>query len=300
MKTKTPTRSWIWLGIAMSVPEDWELLSFSKNPERGRLTFADRHGVRLQVAWRQTEGEPDLRRMRRDHAARIAEENPDEETTLTRAGSWLGLRHRAGRGDTARYLRHFPDRRLLLEVIVPPGADIAEAEALLTAIRPERARADGLRRWRAFGLDCLVPEALELSECRVLPADVRLTFTDPKDAERRESFARKGLVRHWLAAPLEDWLAAQTPVDARRAETRVEETQGHRLHHLEAWLRPRGRLRFWERRRRHRASAWICAQDGRLYLHERAAAFRRGVADPALAEGSLSCCAALRHPADHA
>ena len=56
-------KTWIWRNFGVGVPDDWEMLQFSKDPKSGGCLFADRYTFRLEINWRRTAGEPDLRRI---------------------------------------------------------------------------------------------------------------------------------------------------------------------------------------------------------------------------------------------
>ncbi len=49
-------RLWIWRGLCMKVPDDWEMLQFETNTGKGGCAFADRYQFRFEVDWKVVQG----------------------------------------------------------------------------------------------------------------------------------------------------------------------------------------------------------------------------------------------------
>ncbi|OGV67178.1 MAG: hypothetical protein A3K19_02295 [Lentisphaerae bacterium RIFOXYB12_FULL_65_16] len=284
---------WIWRHWRLNLPDDWEMLQFSRNPLRGSCAFADRYQFRLEFHWRKVDGPPDFGRMMSDYEARLKEDGMAHPARVQR-GAWQGIEgHEEGVLST-RFGRHFPEAACLVEVVFlwPEKRDRSLTGTVLDSIAPEPAYADGLRRWRAFGMDCLVSPAVELDECDVQPACVELRFCDPKH-HTVERFARRGMVSEWLKLSMAEWLRVWVGREARVLSSRSVEHGQHRVESLVAESRAPGLAGACFRYCRSETAAWICPQDKRLYSVALTRLARGRYRGGGQAVGSLSCCSGM-------
>ena len=279
----------------MQVPETWELLQFTRNPEAGRCAFADRYDFRLEFSWRKVAGAPDFERMLSDYTSQLQGQGEGVEVTRTRRAGWQGIEARTGPVASSRFGRFFPTESCLVELVFlwPGDKDAALMERVLKSVREERERADGRRRWRAFGMDLLADGTLPFSDCRAEPAHAAMTFGE-EESRPHETFSRLGMVAEWLHQPVEAWVRSQLPLKAE-AGTAVQRTvEGHAITRVEAKEKVvalRGLLGGWVR---HAVEAWICPADERLYAVWVCKKASVGEAEPELGGRRLCCCDALR------
>jgi len=325
---------WIWQGLSLEHPVEWEMLQYSTRAAAGRCALADRHAYRLEVNWRRLPGAPDFEQMlagyRRDLGGRAPAADirrldighwrglpgaPDFEQMLAgyrrdlggRApaadirrldiGHWRGLALAHGGAETWRLGRFLEGSRCLVELVfIGPGSFDAELPPLILASVREEPPHDRLQRWRALGMDLRAAETLALERCMVQPARAEMHFADPTGQRQRESFQRLGLVPHWLRGSVARWLEDTCPAAATDRRRRILSDGGHQLDVLEADV-PAGRrpLRWRRAVQRHQSAAWRCPADGRLYCVQRTAGAEESIEAEQLAD-RLVCCPARRTP----
>jgi hypothetical protein len=282
--------------VRVELPEDWEMLQFTRRPEQGRCAFADRYQFRLELAWRAVDGPPDMGRVVSDYVARLRADDDASDVRPLSDAPWPGLAAAVAGMASSRFGRHLAGEGILLEAVLlwPERRDRALEEAVLSSVAEVPRRPDGTRRWRAFGLDLLATDGLPLAQCQVQPARARLSFADER-GRRRETFQRLGLVDQWLAEPVEAWLAAQMPRRGSIASQSSVTVHGHQVALL-AGTRPMRRLGgLINRPVPCDAAAWRCPNDGRLYC---VSLVGRSAGDGTrLAGGRLACCPELALPA---
>ena len=282
---------WVWQGIAVSLPADWEMLQYSCNPEKGRCAFADRYQFRFELDWLAVESAPDVARAVSDYQARLEEEGA-ERAEAVRCGDWQGLVGRQEGGSVSRFLRHLAELDRFVEVVfVWSGKrDTGLERQVLRTVRPEPADDSDGQQWRAFGMELVVSPGLTLERCTVRPADAEMVFTS-KRGRNEERFARRGMVSDWLHGSTGDWLRDQCPASASLSRERSVEHAGHRVLAFNGELRGPGVFR---RRRTLQTAAWVCPADRRLYSVARTSPESPAADDPALLAGScLRCCGRL-------
>lgn len=281
-----PWESIIWNGIALSIPSNWEMLQFSRNPEQGRCAFADRYQFRLELNWRQVDGPPDFDRMLSDYSAQLEKDGMPAGQKLQH-GEWQGLEG----SSITRWGRYMEEGGMLIELVFPwPEAREIDGEAavldslsLLHAGEPTR------QRWRAFGMDLSLSDQLELAHCDVRPAHAEWVFHDRK-ARTIEHFTRRGMVSEWLEEPVTDWLKSVVGSGQRAVEYEQSAATIAVGRHTIATLSGTQRLSVVPPRKTHiTASAWICPNDGRLYsvIAKRSSTRSNGAAEHS---SQLSCC----------
>ena len=128
---------WLWQNLRVELPEQWEMLQFSRNPESGRCGFADRYGFRFELHWRQVAAPPDFDRMMSDYLARLkSAENVTDARRVRRYGC-EGIESRAESLLTTRFGLHFPDESCVVEAV------------FIWPLKPVREPAKVLLTWRA-------------------------------------------------------------------------------------------------------------------------------------------------------
>ncbi len=282
---------WIWRGLRFRVPSDWEMLQFSRNPDEGRCAFADRYMFRLELNWRKVDGPPDFRRMLDDYQAKLKDDEDISGVGRKQAEGWPGVEARIRGRQTTRFGRYLTTPSCLVELVFlwPDAEDGSLTRRVLGSFEAEAPRTDGRQRWRAFGMDMLASGGLPLAECKTAPGLAELCFGD-EDSHVRERFARRGMVKEWLAGTVDEWVRHHGP-KRNVLERPVRQEHGHRVVELHGderapWLRG-----YFGRRRHEDVAGWICPEDGRLYsvrLERRGSADAFALDPPA---ARLGCCA---------
>ena len=283
----------VWRNLRLQVPDDWEMLQYSRSFGAGRCAFADRWEFRLELCWRQTGGAPDLGRVMSDYEAALREDGlrtPQREA----AGEWRGVRGEQEGVETARWGRYFAGEKCLVEVVVrwPAGREARLEESILASVAEEAPQADGSRRWRAFGMELLAAPGLALTECSAQPACAEMVFGN-RSGSAVERFSRRGMVGEWLKVPVEAWLQTWVgDAGARAVESRRLDAGEHRVQCRRGEAVGRGLVGRLLRRRFCEAAAWLCPGDGRLYAYSRVAPARPAGA----ARVPLRCCQRVSLP----
>lgn len=311
----------VWRNFRIELPDDWEMLQFSRGAEAGRCAWADRYQFRLELNWRTVKAPLDFERMASDYRSKLRDDGEMSDVERTRAAGWQGVRARKGGVFQARLGRHFGEESCLVEIVFlwPGSSDGRLEKVILRSVRPEPERSGGFRRWRAFGMDLLASKGLVLRDCTIEPANARMTFADEKRGRRarrrEEAFYRIGMVPEWLAradgtsspghaaaerptpegskSPVADWLSRHTPGEVVGRSEGLAEVRGHIVERISGQWRAGFVSSLLGRRSRYEAAAWICPVDGRLYFASATSPISGEAAEIDLAPGRLSCCAAL-------
>ncbi len=287
--------TWVWRNLRLELPEDWEMLQFSRNPEAGRCAWADRYQFRLELSWQAAARPPDMERLVSDYMAKLRTTGAMPDARRCDAAGWRGIRGHEGGMLTSRFSRHFAPERCLVEAVFlwPEGEGhpkarlrtegLAEEERILESVAAEPERADGLRRWRAFGMDLLASKGLALHDCSVEPALARMAFGDGRGGAQ-ETFLRLGLVCEWLKGSIADWLRQQRPADVEVLSEERSERAGHAVAAVVGARKPA----LFRRGSAYVAAAWQCPRDKRVYC---ASFSGTSACEPnALAGRRLACC----------
>ena len=291
----------IWRNFRLRLPEDWEMLSFSKNPDKGRCGFMDRYYQRFEFGWRVLPKEPDLSRMRSDYGSRLLNEKNFESTKNSDFTHWIGMTAKKGRLIISRFLRFFPLESCLLELVfhhVGTRDDKVEREVCGSVRweKPEQIEGESRQHWQAYGMDFYPSQGMPLNECQVLPANVKLQFGDLRKIGGEQTFLRTGLVDQWLRGTVADWSETKAPTVSRIQNRSEKENNGHTITVLRGSITQPTWIPFRVKRGFYRSEAWKCPHDGRLYH----AAFSRIVSGKAsepeedLAGNRLNCCEDLK------
>lgn len=261
--------NWIWNGISIELPPEWELLQFSRDPERGRCAFADRHRFRFELDWATVPGEPDFDRMLSDYAQKLEADGKMQSTGQVIRGGIRGLTGSGPNGAVSRFGIWFKEQRRLVEcVFLWDGERNKELESsILKSLRqelpvtaPDAPRP--LQHWRAFGMDLLVPENFRLASCSVLPGQAGMLFRGKHPADTW-IFRRYGLTQNWFKGDLQDWLKRQLPDDVRRPTLGKSQRSDMETACATGRYRPKGLLK---RSGKFKAECWLNSMDSRIYL----------------------------------
>jgi hypothetical protein len=239
------------------------MLQYSLKLESGRCVFADRHGFRFEMTWKEVEGTPDFDRMLNDYLVKLRDEGMTGGRRIEAAGC-AGLKGEMDDQAITRFGRYAPEESCVVELLFlwAQNRDRDLEKRVLESFHEVPSDAEGCRRWRAFGLDARPPARLKLGACRVEPANVEWRFVDRHDRPVLRC-ARRGMVEEWMNGPVRTWLERKVrPGERPPARWRNEQRSGHTVDRVEGRTLPRG----WFRRAAPvQAEAWICPADGRLY-----------------------------------
>ena len=290
-------RLWVWRHFRFELPDDWEMLQFSKDLSRGRCAFADRYQFRIEFDWKTVPGPPDFKRLLSDYRSNLEREGKLENARFETVVGWNGLMGRCGGGETSRFGRFFPEEGCLVEMVFiwPGNREPPVERPVLDSFARCGPDAGGGQRWRAFGVDIRAPAAWRLTDCRVEPALADLRFAAPKPPFCLRC-RRLGMVNAWLTVPVARWLGTQVPDAVKSPAAAAAQVSGHHVDTVHGRFVPRGILK---RKGEYGAVAWICPSDHRLYVVESVAA---GEGEPSATRfpeawqadrGPLACCAAM-------
>lgn len=259
-------RLWIWHNLRIELPEEWEMLQFSRNPEKGRCAFADRYRFRFEIDWRRVASAPDFDRMMSDYASKLKDDGTEDLTRVNLLES-EGLTGITNEHIEARFGRFLPEENYLVELVFiwPKKTwDRGLTAEVIGSLETESAGDTDFQRWRAFGMDLLTHSGSEIEDCRVLPADVDMSFSSP-DGRVRERFDRRGMVTEWLSVSVDHWLEQWLPATVR-ADSRTADTEkDHHVFRFSGTIRRRGVRGVLGGRNNFEAAAWLCPSDDRLY-----------------------------------
>lgn len=221
-----------WMGLRMRVPPDWEIRRHGISPDAGSLVFVDRRVQRMEVMWQRPAKEPDLNRTAEHAVDAVRHTRPDTRISAhlpARLNGWQGFVY----GDAPRVYRalsYHLDHNVLVQVTLSLDGIREKSHALcrdiLSAFAVHEAP-DKATHWRAFGIDCRVPDMWTLLEADVKPMDVRLKFDCGN--KRRLSKAcsicevrRMGMAREWFDGDLYSFAKSRAPGKDPRVMTESE------------------------------------------------------------------------------
>ncbi len=287
-------QEYVWRNFRIGIPDDWEMLLYSKDPKSGHCTFADRYQHRLQMNWMLVTNKPDLARMVDDYTSRLSKDDAAAELSRLKIGGWLGFGSRTAEGRRSRLGKFFARESCLVELVFlwPEARDAGLERKILDSVSEEPVRRDGLARWRAFGMDILASKDLDLTGCTVQPAKASMVFRVENNPRREERFQRIGMLDEWMKVSVEQWLRASVPSQVIRKEESTLSEAGHEICSVLGERRLPGPPNPFRRKPKYRADAWVCPNDGRLYHCEITAPMSK-VGESDLRR--LTCCGDLEH-----
>jgi hypothetical protein len=200
-----------WLGIRVSVPEDWQIVRHGLAIKTGRLVLVDRRRERGSLIWSHCAEKPDLNRLVDDVQARARAERPGGRFEAYRGASrWQGFIEISA-SQVRTNVVHWDclGKRLLEFVLVGPPEDAERAlvsrilQSHESVAPPEHAR-----RWRAFDVDVKVPTGFRLVKLDSRPADVTFSFqsfdvTRDRPGRLEAVVRRMGMADVWHEGDLE-------------------------------------------------------------------------------------------------
>ncbi len=288
-------REWIWREFKILLPDDWEMLQFSREPEAGNCAFADRYQFRFEYNWKKVPGPPDYERMLADYIQKLSAEQELAEVKQLRHAGWHGFQGKLASGWTSRLGRYFDGLSRLLELVFlwPDKVDRRLLKQVLGSVTVQDVGNSHFQRWRAFGMELLAGAGLKLETCKVQPALAQLTFTDGKRTHCLEHFERLGMVEHWLSGSVREWLTGKQPGELLEPRNSSNTINAHKIEQVTGKLPPWKFPRLGRKQNSYEAAAWLCPADGRLYSVSR-------ILPPdqkqslKLAGETLRCCPALQ------
>ena len=253
-----------WMGLSMCVPLDWEIRRHGISPDAGALVFVDRRVQRMEVVWRRLAKEPDLNRTMEHALDSVRHGNPDSHITAhlpSRISGWQGFVY----GDAPRVYRalsYVSQYNVLVQATLSLDGNREETHAGLREILghlsvnedPEKAT-----RWRAFGIDCRVPDTWTLLEAKVKPMDARLTFDcgNKRRVSKMRStceIRRMGMARDWFDGDLHSFAKSRvlgldphvvSEFNGNREVLKVDAAQGRFFFLGKLGPKERQQLRIW-------------------------------------------------------
>lgn len=260
--------NWIWHSLQITLPDDWEMLQYSKNPEQGQCVFADRYQFRFEINWTRVHTKPDLGRLVSDYAASILE-NKLPEPRRNQSGSWQGLSTCENGHVITRYANYLAEASLLIEAsfIYPAeqASDKMGEERILSSIKTVTTAQANYQPWKAFGLDFQVDKGLKLSHCAISCGYAEMSFSDTKQ-HTVHTFTRRGLLQFWLNEDIDTWLEKTIPNDFKLVSKSHIQKHGHDICNITC--RPSSHT-VWSDliygQRCLSIAAYISPKDGRLY-----------------------------------
>lgn len=284
---------WIWRNIRIALPDDWEMLQYSRERAQGKCAFADRYQFRLELNWKEFSGPPDFKRMLSDYGSKLTQEKGLKNLQQFKVGQWQGVGGELDDCWTTRYGAWMKREKMVVEIVFiwPQIRDVELEKEVLRSAGEETLKHEEFQRWKTFGMELFASSDYALSECKIEPGVESMTFTDPANPDRLENFERRGMVKDWLEASVSEWLRVQFPENLHvhyqnsylTGEREIERIAG--THHAK-------RIgRFGTKELHFEGAAWICPKDGRLYSFRT----KRPVEDPDHRRSGerLACCTRL-------
>jgi len=281
-------QTFIWRNFGFELPDEWELLQYSRSLEKGRCAFADRYRYRLELNWRRVEGPPDTDRMLSDYLTRLAEEGM-QNGARDDQGGWAGIVGSMEDETIARFGKHMASEACLVELVfIWPGKRDQELEQrVLESFHEISADSEGFRQWCTFGMELKTPPKAVLQSCKVQAAMAEMTFAD-KGGRMVARFGRRGLVSDWQRESIDRWLTQWVAGAIRvKTEHHASDGSGHDVYRVQGTQDGKGirgrRVPCW-------AEAWLCPNDGRLYSW-----LSIGQAEDSEGARPLNCCGKVHH-----
>jgi hypothetical protein len=281
-------QQWIWRQFSIELPDDWEMLQFSREWKQGRCAFADRYQFRFELNWSVVAGPPDYERMLKDYANKLSDDGIKDIQQL-QLDDWHGIQGREVSRQISYYGKYFAKDRTLAEVVlIWPNERDSEMEE--TIIRRFTYLDDNAKtiHWRAFNMDFRCDKSLEFAECSIQPANCVFTFRS-RNGRKEQTFSRKGMAGEWLKMPIEQWIKDWGGNSFRRRAAKSETILGHNVFHITGEGQRRISDIFGGHRQIHIAG-WQCPRDHRLYSGYSLFGSRNNDSD---IRASMSCCSGM-------
>lgn len=273
MKERHPTPPHLsqlieWNDLRLSVPDDWEVVRYGLDPDRGRLVFVDRRRERCELCWTRCKSEPDIDRLLEDYRGRMQAEVGEVGFVSAGAG-WVGIRERKPDRTLTRVVRFDRGSGRLVELVVvsldaDPGAALVQKLAEGCVVVGDGTQA---RCWSAFGLRVEAPPGLRLVRAEVRPAETRFELGRPGARERkgpRFYVRRSGLASSWFQGDLS--AHARRVAEGMRIAAREEQSHsGHAAIGFSGLEATPPLVRWLGRARPMTGLCWACEDENAVY-----------------------------------
>jgi hypothetical protein len=268
-----------WQGIALDVPEGWDLRRFDGTRKSGYARLADDEAIRLELRWEKPRNGGDFRQMADKVARHFGQQRGftiERNTRLVEPGrrdvETFICRPAAADGDgplfynMSTYCREC-GRLILVRIAYRRNESIRPTARRVFGSLEDHSY-DGAEAWATYGLSFAAPEAVELDQALIYPGSLDFRFEGGPD---RIDVGRLALGSMILEkAPLADWFRAFARKRFRKVRFEAEEAEvmGH------PGLDVRGRLRgigalaarlLW--RQQFHARVWHCPESDKLYYY---------------------------------
>jgi len=246
----------IWRGFNISVPDEWEILQFSKNFEIGSLLFADRYSFRFEFNWNRLSGKPYMEKIVEDYLLDLVNNKRIKNEKRITLYDWKGFEGIVDGILTSRFGKWFEKESCMIEGVFlwDLKRDLDTEENVLTSISTDDIF--NKRRWKAFGIDLVTEKDAKLVLCDVKPAYCKMVF---KSKKCEETFERFGLVNFWLKEDYGKWSKKRIPQGFTVKKTSEKKLNDHSVKYIFA----EGYRKF--RRLSYQSQTWLCPEDKRLY-----------------------------------
>ena len=260
----------VWQHVAWESPPDWEILRYSSDEKSGGCVMVDRYEERLQVIWNRPVRSMDLERLVSDQRSRQQELENVELSDLELPTGWGGYFAEGEQcpAGLTRAARWFSQDETLIEINLAWTDDQKRNESIEHRIL-ESVSVDTrspLARWKAFGIDLLLPREFKVGKSRVEPGKNELRFETEKSRQIFE-VRRLGLPNLWLKEPLREWLH-RIPVSQRfqvSNELPPEHIASQGIEWMTTSRRKEGFASLSGTRHWRRDAAWLCKPDNRVF-----------------------------------
>jgi hypothetical protein len=289
--------NFVWRHFSFNLPDDWEMLQFSRKFDLGKCVFADRYQFRFEFNWRKVDGAPDFNRLISDYTSKLTEDKKITDLKLVNitgnGSTWYGFEGYIDSVYTTRYGRFFAKESCLIETVFlwpdnkkNPGI---EKDVLLSF--NEDTEHDGSRKWKCYGMDMSVSNGLLLEHCKIDPVYTKMVFESPV---REEKFERAGMLSTWLKTGVKEWLTSKIPKTVTVQTTNSVDIHGHKIESMAGYMHRDVLDKVIRRKTHYETVAWTCPHDGRLYNYTSIVHASDPFVGPKLAGTKLRCCTQLK------
>lgn len=267
MSATETTQRWIWRNLQIDLPRDWEMLQFSREEKQGRCAFADARQFRLELSWAVVPKAPDLERLMSDYKSKLEKNRTITDGFPAKIAGWHGLTGQQKDQPMSRFGFYHEAGHLLTEMVFLWNGerDRKIESSILHSCMLLVPRDNEPIRWRAFGMDMLVPGGFAMTTCQIQPACAQIIFTHPKRKPEQFRFQRLGMVKNWLDRPMEAWMRQQAPARLFDAALHTLPNAGIDVTVMNGVFKPKEAFRH---QGCYEAACWIEPSDGRLFFIE--------------------------------
>ncbi|NCD31984.1 MAG: hypothetical protein EOL87_01050 [Spartobacteria bacterium] len=251
-----------WNQISLDIPDEWEMLQFSRSDVSGRCAFADRYRFRLEVDWKEVGGEPDFDRMMSDYQHRLTDRGGLKDAVNVKGGAGFhGLCGMQNGIMVSRFGIYLEQPGILVELVFlwPDQRDVRLENTILFSVQFNAADGQGMITRRAWGLNVRVPRRFPMTECLIQPALARYTYGKKNNFWQIE---RLGMVDTWLTVPLEDWAVNRLDKQCVHGELSTRTAGGHKIWDMSGDFVRKG---LAHPNGTYQSMCWRCPVDQRIY-----------------------------------